>query len=373
MIIQNTTNSLKLNLKEKELLYDLFYEIISAIKNTKIEFDNEIYNNKLKKIPTKQLIEYIHDSINILLNQRFDEGREKQKIDDMKKFKNKKPINNNYIYQFENLLKKSEEKERHLIYLNFKNKIEINEMKNKIIQLLDIKKEYETMKSKLKYENGKFLENDRKDNEILILRYENINLKKHILNKEMNLKKLENELFEKNKMIVLLENKIEKLNQNTQEKSNKGVLTMNYYKIENNTNSNSTTNILSGNKQDTDNKSMNLNTKHHFKNKYKIYKRNQSSHDKLLRNDSFEHTKHFFMNKYLSNNQKKNQSLSNSCNNIKTNKLPLKNLKVNFIPKDISLLGKYPEISSYHSPNNLLENSESKKRLFNKIIEKEKS
>ena len=38
MIIQNTTNSLKLNLKEKELLYDLFYEIISAIKNTKLNW-----------------------------------------------------------------------------------------------------------------------------------------------------------------------------------------------------------------------------------------------------------------------------------------------------------------------------------------------
>ena len=53
MIIQNISNSLKFNLQEKELLYDLFYEIISEIKNTKIEFDKEIYDNKLKTIPTK--------------------------------------------------------------------------------------------------------------------------------------------------------------------------------------------------------------------------------------------------------------------------------------------------------------------------------
>ena len=245
MIIQNISNSLKFNLQEKELLYDLFYEIISEIKNTKIEFDKEIYDIKLKTIPTKQLIQYIHDAINILIDQRFDEGREKQKIDDLTKFKNKNPINNTNIYQFENLLQKLEEKERYLINLNFKNLIEINEMKNKINDLLLIKKEYELMKSKFKYENGRFLENDRKENEILILRYENINLKKHILNIEMNIKKLEKELFEKNKKIFLLEKKIEILNQNKLENSNNEIVTMNYHKIDNNSHTNSTTNLLS--------------------------------------------------------------------------------------------------------------------------------
>ena len=39
---------------------------------------------------------------------------------------------------------------------------------------------------------------------------------------------------------------------------------------------------------------MSLNSKQYLKNKYKIYKRNQRSHDKLLRNDSFEQTKHVF-------------------------------------------------------------------------------
>ncbi len=373
MIFQNTANSLKLNLKEKELLYDLFYEIMSEIKNTTIELDKEIYDNKLKSIPTKQLIEYIHDSINILLNQRFDEGREKQKIVDIAKFKDKTPINKNNIYQFENLLQKLEEKERYLIHLNFRNQIEINEMKNKITDLLHIKKEYEEMKSKLKYENGRFLENDRKENEILILRYENINLKKHILNKEMNIKKLENELYEKNNRIVLLENKIEQFNKQKLEKQNNEPLTMNYYKKDNYSNTNSTTNLLSGNKQDNgyiDDKNELSNSKQYLKNKYRIYRRNQRSHEKLLRNDSFEQTRMFFMKKYLSNNQKKIQSLSNSYNNNKNNKLPFTNLKVNFQFKDLSILAKHPDFSVFHSPNNLLENSESKKNNFNRIFEK---
>ena len=38
------------------------------------------------------------------------------------------------------------------------------------------------MKEKLKYEEGTFLDNDRKDHEILILRAENSNLKKPIVN-----------------------------------------------------------------------------------------------------------------------------------------------------------------------------------------------
>ena len=369
MIIQNISNSLKFNLQEKELLYDLFYEIISEIKNTKIEFDKEIYDIKLKTIPTKQLIQYIHDAINILIDQRFDEGREKQKIDDLTKFKNKNPINNTNIYQFENLLKKLEEKERYLINLNFKNLIEINEMKNKINDLLLIKKEYELMKSKFKYENGRFLENDRKENEILILRYENINLKKHILNTELNIKKLEKELFEKNKKIFLLEKKIEILKQNKLENSNNEIVTMNYHKIDNNSHTNSTTNLLSINKYDKgniDDKNVSLNLKQNLKNKYKIYKRNQRSHEKLIRNDSFEQTKMYFLKKYLSNNQKKFNSLSNSYN-FNNSKLPISNLKVNLISKDLSILGKHPGVNTFHSPINHLENSESKIYLKKKF------
>ena len=56
-----------------------------------------------------------------------------------------------------------------------------------------MEEEFDEMKEKLKYENGKFLHNEKKENEILILRAENSNLKKIIdKNEHINIK--DNEL-----------------------------------------------------------------------------------------------------------------------------------------------------------------------------------
>ena len=72
------------------------------------------------------------------------------------------------------------------------------------------------MKIKLKYEDGKFLDNDRKDNEIVIIRSENTNLKKIIADNEKNIKNLnmilqekENVLHKLNEKISLLSKKLE--------------------------------------------------------------------------------------------------------------------------------------------------------------------
>ena len=61
-------------------------------------------------------------------------------------------------------------------------------MEKKINELMDIEDEFEEMKAKLKYENGKFLTNDRKDNEIVIIRGENTNLKNAIKSLEDKVK-----------------------------------------------------------------------------------------------------------------------------------------------------------------------------------------
>jgi hypothetical protein len=52
-------------------------------------------------------------------------------------------------------------------------------MEHKISEYMEMEEEFEEMKSKFKYEDGRFLNNDRKDNEILILRSENSNKKKY--------------------------------------------------------------------------------------------------------------------------------------------------------------------------------------------------
>ena len=48
-------------------------------------------------------------------------------------------------------------------------------MENKIEEYMEMEDEFEEMKTKLKYEDGRFLKNDRKDNEIIIIRGENSN------------------------------------------------------------------------------------------------------------------------------------------------------------------------------------------------------
>ena len=62
----------------------------------------------------------------------------------------------------------------------------------KLNAYMALEEEYEELKEKVKYEGGKFLDNDRKDNEIIILRRENSSLKKEIIKFEGKIKNNEN-------------------------------------------------------------------------------------------------------------------------------------------------------------------------------------
>ena len=77
---------------------------------------------------------------------------------------------------------------------------------------MDMEDEYEEMKAKLKYSNGKFLENDRKENEIYILRTENINLKNVISKLENKIKEHESTNKNNDNIIKKLQEKINLLN-----------------------------------------------------------------------------------------------------------------------------------------------------------------
>ena len=59
----------------------------------------------------------------------------------------------------------------------FELKFQLEIYQSSIEEYIHMEEEFEEMKQKFKYEGGKFLDNDRKDNEILILRAENTNLK----------------------------------------------------------------------------------------------------------------------------------------------------------------------------------------------------
>ena len=84
-------------------------------------------------------------------------------------------------------------------------------MENKLEEYMEMEDEFEEMKTKLKYEDGRFLNNDRKDNEILIIRGENSILKNEINKLEEKVKLLEEEKIAKEKKIEDINNELEKL------------------------------------------------------------------------------------------------------------------------------------------------------------------
>ena len=73
---------------------------------------------------------------------------------------------------------------------------------------MEMEDEFEEMKTKLKYEDGRFLKNDRKDNEIIIIRGENSNLKKSIKQLEQQVANLEKDKIQKNEIINKLQNEV---------------------------------------------------------------------------------------------------------------------------------------------------------------------
>ena len=195
--------------KWKELLYELFYEIKSEILGTKIEIDEDEYQDNIKSITIHKLVKYIHDSIQILIKKKIEESKLEQKEEDKKNLSkmNKKILiqNDEEIINYENILKKMENKERYLTKLIFQNKLQKDAMENKISDYMEMEEEFEEMKTKLKYEDGRFLNNDRKDNEIIIIRGENTNLKKTINNLEKQFAEIKKQISEKEKIISELE------------------------------------------------------------------------------------------------------------------------------------------------------------------------
>lgn len=200
--------------KHKEMLYTLFYELTSEIKGCKIEIDEDEYQENIRTINFTQLINYVRDSIQILLKKKSDIIKEK----DEKLSKTKIQIRQGDLVQYENLLQKFEQNERRLLKRQFQHRLQREAMENKLSELMDMEEDFEEMKAKLKYEDGKFLTNDRKDNEILIIRGENINLKKAISSLEDKIKQHEKTVEDCNKEISSLKALNEELKSKLEEK-----------------------------------------------------------------------------------------------------------------------------------------------------------
>ena len=212
MEINSETN--EINIKEE--LYILFLEIKGELNNRCIEIDKEQFDEKVSNFKTKTLINYLKEIVYTLLNNKFQiKPKEKMEIENNYNI----PDINTQIYELENEIIKYQADIRNLIQKQFQYKIQKYAMETKLNSYKEMEKDYNLLKEKVKYEEGRFLNNDRKDNEILILREENSNLKKEILKSEKNsknyevliesekkrIKELKTQLSHLNKKLILLE------------------------------------------------------------------------------------------------------------------------------------------------------------------------
>lgn len=159
-------------------------------------------------IKTSHLTKYSKDKIDIKINKQLNINSLIEKIKEVIKniisklneLYNEKNQMMNYIIKLENDIKK-----------NMKEILEANNQKEvfeyKIQKYSKIKEEYEQLKEKVKFIKGKFLNDDKKENEIFILTKENSNLKTEIskLNKELKQYKLNNPINKKNINIRIYE------------------------------------------------------------------------------------------------------------------------------------------------------------------------
>ena len=100
-------------------------------------------------------------------------------------------FNKNNLIQLENIIRKLEKDLKYHIKNEFILKIQRDSLDSKIRGFMEMEEEFEELKEKVRYEGGKFMNNDRKDNEIKILRRENSNIKKEVKKLEIKIKKLE--------------------------------------------------------------------------------------------------------------------------------------------------------------------------------------
>jgi hypothetical protein len=222
---------------------------------------------------------------------------------------------NELILKYESMLRKDENIIRKLYNNIFFLKSTIDYQENTILNFVSKEKEFEKLKEKIGvfYSNGKLIYNGRKDNEIMILRTENSNLKSFIENKEKDIQNKDNEINQLKEKLLLL-NKNKKINEKK--------------RIKNKNNSLPNINDL---KYSYSNININFNEITHadfLKNYHHVFKNDNKSSNGInnktiyippqLRNDLS--LKEIFTKRNI-NNLYHHKKLKNKKNNINTNKM----------------------------------------------------
>ena len=191
------------NLKIKKELLSLYQEI-------KNNFQNNIENISEEYINEDNPLELIRIIKELLINQKGSDIK-LNKNNNLNKDINNDKILKDYI-QLENQIKKLEMDIKYYLKQYLSYKIQKDSLEMKLNAYVSLEEEYEELKEKVKYEGGKFLDNDRKDNEIIILRSENSTLKKEITKVENKIKNNEIKNKEYQNKIKDLQNTVENLN-----------------------------------------------------------------------------------------------------------------------------------------------------------------
>ena len=292
-------------------------------------------------------------------------------IEDNKKYKE-------YLFQLGNMIKKLEIDIKYYLKELFHYKIQNNSLEMKITAFSSMEEEYEELKEKVRYEGGKFLENDRKDNEIMILRNENSKIKKEIKKLESQKMILEAEKNEYKEEIKQLENNVDILNKKIVDleknmKDNKFNSSVNL-KMNNKDNKDNLINKkIKRNNYSLSNLQNIINfTNNNFINNNRKLVNFHSPKDDIL---YLEHSRNKYTNKTTVNTNLFTATYNKIINGVNTNKIlfPFKkefNLLKYTRNKSISNLKgrEFGESKTMSFNGNYVNKSENKQKSFNKIL-----
>ena len=207
-------------LEIKQELYNLYKAIQNSIKENNINLNDLTDIQDISYYDCSALIDNIKNITTLSLT--YNNNFKNEEI----KLSNNKNKEEHYI-QMESMIKKLEFDIKYYLKNLLHYKIQNNSLEQKINSLMSIEEDYEDLKQKVKYDGSKFLENDRKENEIMILKNENSKMKKVITNLERQkliLENEKNELYDKVKKLEndnkIMDEKIIDLEKNIQEKKN---------------------------------------------------------------------------------------------------------------------------------------------------------
>lgn len=201
------SNNDDINLKiqtMKEHLYTIHKELLAEIKGKPFEQIKEDYNEGFQSIRIPKLIENIKETIQLLLEKRIEDFKTSM-------INTKTVVNKINFKEYESQLRQYEDTIRKQYKREIVAKINLGVSKHRLDCYEPMEDEFEEMKEKLKYEDGQFLNNDRKDNEILILRAENSNLKEGTQRCQDKKKETKSRISKNKDRIAKLKAKIDKL------------------------------------------------------------------------------------------------------------------------------------------------------------------